>query len=56
MPIVLLTYQPKSLPLYQRHGYVVVCEGAVAGSEVRGVGHAARPRHMKSGRPFDCPF
>jgi GNAT superfamily N-acetyltransferase len=36
VPIVLLTYQPKSLPLYQRHGYAVVCEGAVAGSEVRG--------------------
>ena len=38
MPIVLLTYQPKSLPLYQRHGYVVVCEEVVPGSEVRGWG------------------
>jgi GNAT superfamily N-acetyltransferase len=26
-PVVLLTYQPMSLPLYQRHGYQVVCEG-----------------------------
>ena len=43
MPIVLLTYQPKSLPLYQRHGYAVVCEGAVAGSEVRGWGMRRDP-------------
>ena len=43
MPIVLLTYQPKSLPLYQRHGYTVVCEGAVAGSEVRGWGMRRNP-------------
>jgi len=43
MPIVLLTYQPKSLPLYQRYGYDVVCEGAVAGSEVRGWGMRRDP-------------
>ena len=31
-PVVLLTYQPASLPLYQRHGYAVVCQGTVPGS------------------------
>jgi GNAT superfamily N-acetyltransferase len=35
MPIALLTYQPRNLPLYQRHGYAVVCEGHVSRSEVR---------------------
>ena len=54
MPIVLLTYRP-SLPLYQRLGYVVVCDGTVAGTTFAG-GDAARPRHVRSGRPFYCPF
>jgi len=27
LPVVLLTYQPKNLALYQRHGYAVICEG-----------------------------
>jgi ribosomal protein S18 acetylase RimI-like enzyme len=26
-PIVLLTFQPRNIGLYQRHGYVTVCEG-----------------------------
>jgi ribosomal protein S18 acetylase RimI-like enzyme len=32
MPVVLLTYQPTNLPLYQRHGYEVVCQGTAPGS------------------------
>lgn len=27
LPISLLTFQPRNLALYQRHGYAVVCEG-----------------------------
>jgi ribosomal protein S18 acetylase RimI-like enzyme len=27
VPVVLLTFQPRNLPLYERHGYVVVCAG-----------------------------
>ena len=26
-PVVLLTYQPANLPLYQRHSYEIVCQG-----------------------------
>jgi hypothetical protein len=33
LPIALLTYQSTNLPLYQRHGYVAVCQGMVPGSE-----------------------
>ena len=29
LPTVLLTYQPNNRALYRRHGYAVVCEGAV---------------------------
>jgi ribosomal protein S18 acetylase RimI-like enzyme len=29
IPVVLLTYQPTNLPLYQRHGYEVICQGAM---------------------------
>jgi ribosomal protein S18 acetylase RimI-like enzyme len=29
-PIVLLTYQPGNLGLYERHGYAVVCEGTAS--------------------------
>ena len=43
MPVVLLTYQPKSLPLYQRRGYVVVCEEVVPGSEGHGWGMRRDP-------------
>jgi ribosomal protein S18 acetylase RimI-like enzyme len=32
MPVVLLTYQPANLPLYQVHGYAVVCQGTAPGS------------------------
>jgi ribosomal protein S18 acetylase RimI-like enzyme len=32
MPVVLLTYQPANLPLYQRHDYEVVCQGTAPGS------------------------
>jgi GNAT superfamily N-acetyltransferase len=32
LPITILTFQPKNLPLYRRHGYVVICgEEAPAG-------------------------
>jgi ribosomal protein S18 acetylase RimI-like enzyme len=31
-PVVLLTYQPTNLPLYQRHGYVEVCQGVASGN------------------------
>jgi GNAT superfamily N-acetyltransferase len=31
-PVVLLTFQPASLPLYERNGYVVACDGIVPGS------------------------
>jgi ribosomal protein S18 acetylase RimI-like enzyme len=31
-PVVLLTYQPTNLPLYQRHGYEVVCQGTASTS------------------------
>ena len=34
VPIVLLTYQPRNLNLYERHGYAVVCEGPASGSEL----------------------
>jgi GNAT superfamily N-acetyltransferase len=34
MPIVLLTYQPRNLALYRRHGYVAVCEGTLRGGEL----------------------
>ena len=33
-PVVLLTFQPASLPLYERNGYVIVCDGIVPGSEL----------------------
>jgi ribosomal protein S18 acetylase RimI-like enzyme len=43
VPIVLLTYQPKNLALYQRHGYDIVCEGIALGSETRWWGMRRNP-------------
>jgi len=44
VPIVLLTYQPKNLALYQRHGYGIVCEGMAPGSGPRWWGMRRDPR------------
>ena len=43
VPIVLLTYQPKNLNLYQRHGYDIVCEGIALGSGPRWWGMRRNP-------------
>ena len=44
IPIVLLTYQPTNLPLYQRHGYAVVCQGTASGSGLPWWGMRCDPR------------
>jgi ribosomal protein S18 acetylase RimI-like enzyme len=43
LPVVLLTYQPKNLGLYRRHGYTVVCEGTAPSSELRWWGMRRAP-------------
>ena len=44
VPILLLTYQPKSLSLYRRHGYRIVCEGTAPGCGPRWWGMRRDPR------------
>lgn len=48
LPVVLLTYQPKNLSLYQRHGYTVVCEGTAGGSDLPWWGMRRDPDRSRS--------
>jgi ribosomal protein S18 acetylase RimI-like enzyme len=44
VPILLLTYQPKFLSLYRRHGYRIVREGTAPGCGPRWWGMRRDPR------------